>query len=55
MRRVARWIEHPRIGAAVARLLYVSYTLLWYYPRYFIVAEEELPSIGIVAHKPVRG
>jgi ubiquinone/menaquinone biosynthesis C-methylase UbiE len=51
---IARWVEFPGIGAVFARLLYVSYTLLCYYPRYFIVAEGGLPSVAIVAHKPVR-
>ena len=51
---IAGWIALPRIGASFGRLLYSLHSLLRRYKRYIIVAEEDLASISIVAHKPIQ-
>lgn len=51
---VARWIGLPGIGGVFARLLYDAHFLLRRLPRYLVVAEEQIPAISILAHKPSR-
>ncbi len=48
----ARWVSLPAIGNAIARLLYGLHFVVCRYPHYFIVAEENLPTISVLAHKP---
>jgi SAM-dependent methyltransferase len=51
----ARWVRLPRIGHVVARLLYGLHFLVYRYPHYFLVAEERLPTVNVLALKPHLG